>query len=348
MICNPPMTGPQKDRCGIACAGNWIVDVVHSIDHWPAKSDLVQIHTEAEGVGGGAANVALGLAAFDTGLPVFAVGLLGQDRHAETVRRACAAAWVDMRWLGATSAAPTAHTHVMTVPGDSRTFFYHPGSNDLLAEPDVPVADMSNLRLFYLGYLNLLARLDAQDAGSTGATRLLARARAVGLITCVDLVSRDHPEFRASVETALPQIDYLFLNEVEAQRATGIGVSGPADAAGLVLAADHLLARGVGRAVVMHTAELAIWAGADGLRLTRPAQIVPPQDIVSPVGAGDAFCAGVLLAIHEGWSPEVALTLAHRAAAAALRGATATDAIPPLARLMPDHSPIGQRITTGE
>ena len=341
-------SGPDMTRCGIACAGNWIVDVVHAIDHWPAKSDLVQISAEAEGVGGGAANVALDLAAFDTGLPVFAVGLLGRDRHAETVRRACAAAAVDMRWLGATEAAPTAHTHVMTVPGDSRTFFYHPGSNDLLAEPDLPVEDMAGLRLFYLGYLNLLARLDALEAGSTGAARLLARARAAGLITCVDLVSRDHPDFRASVEAALPQIDYLFLNEVEAARATGLAVSGPDDAAGLGRAADHLLMRGVCRAVVMHTARLALWAGADGLRLTRPALAVPPHDIVSPVGAGDAFCAGVLLAIHEGWSPEVALTLAHRAAAAALRGATANDAIPPLARLMPDHSPIGQWITVGK
>ena len=41
-------------RRGIACAGNWIVDIVHSIDNWPAKSDLVRITDEVEGTGGGA------------------------------------------------------------------------------------------------------------------------------------------------------------------------------------------------------------------------------------------------------------------------------------------------------
>ncbi len=79
-------------RRGIACAGNWIVDIVHSIEAWPAKSDLVRITDEVEGTGGGAANVLLALAAFQTGLPLWAMGLIGQDRHAATVRAAIATA----------------------------------------------------------------------------------------------------------------------------------------------------------------------------------------------------------------------------------------------------------------
>ena len=38
---------------GIVCAGNWIVDIVHTIDAWPAKSALALIRAEAVGVGGG-------------------------------------------------------------------------------------------------------------------------------------------------------------------------------------------------------------------------------------------------------------------------------------------------------
>ena len=72
-------------RRGIACAGNWIVDIVHSIDAWPRKSDLVHIRAETTGVGGGAANVALDLAAFATGLPIVPVGLVGRDLHGQTV-----------------------------------------------------------------------------------------------------------------------------------------------------------------------------------------------------------------------------------------------------------------------
>ena len=31
------------NRRGIACAGNWILDIVHDIPVWPEKSDLVRI-----------------------------------------------------------------------------------------------------------------------------------------------------------------------------------------------------------------------------------------------------------------------------------------------------------------
>lgn len=331
------MTAGGASRGGVACAGNWIVDIVHTLDRWPAKSDLVHILDEAEGVGGGAANVALDLAAFGTGLPLHAVGLIGDDRHAATVRAACAAAGVDARALVTRPGLATAHTHVANVPGDSRTFFYHAGANAALDVADVPIADLAarGVRLFYLGYLNLLARLDTiMPDGRTRAAELLARARAAGMITCVDLVSSDGPLFARTVEATLPAIDYLFLNEVEAARATGLRIAGPGDGAGMQAAGRHLLDRGVGRAVILHSVALAVWVGADGTALQIRPDPVAPQDVVSPVGAGDAFCAGVLLGLHDGWSPEQAITLGHRAAAAALRSMTATGGIPPLSVLM--------------
>jgi sugar/nucleoside kinase (ribokinase family) len=321
-------------RRGIACAGNWIVDMVHSIDGWPRKSDLVHIRAETTGVGGGAANVALALAAFATGLPVVPVGLVGNDLHGQTVLAALAAAALPADRMIVTDAALTAHTHVMTVPGDSRTFFYCPGTNDLLDESHVPVEGLAaqGLKLFYLGYLNLMGAMDRVGAdGSTPASHVLRRARAAGMLTCADLVSADTPEFRQTVEAALPQIDYLFLNEVEAQRATGRPVTGPQDRDGMLAAARQLQARGAGT-VILHTERMSLWLGdrplwADSTRMD-------PAEIVSPVGAGDAFCAGCLYGIHEGWTVDRCLHLAHRAAAAALRGVTATDGIPALGVLL--------------
>lgn len=319
---------------GIACAGNWIVDIVHTIDAWPQKSDLVHIRNEVVGVGGGAANVILDLSAFQTGLPLYAVGLLGTDRHAEICLQACAAANVDTRWMGATPAHLTAHTLVMNVPGDSRTFFYNPGTNDALTETDIPVEAIAaeGVGLFYLGYLNLMGALDAVDAnGSTGAARLLARAQAAGMITCVDLVSSDKPSYAATVAAALPSIDYLFLNEIEAHRATGLPIRDANDRDGL-LAAALALQSGGARTVILHTGDVALWL--DKTAHWAVPTPVDPAHIVSPVGAGDAFCAGAVWGIHQGWPPERALALAHRAAAASLRGATATDGIPPLSVLM--------------
>ena len=321
-------------RRGIACAGNWIVDIVHTIEAWPAKSDLVRIVDEVEGTGGGAANVMLSLAAFQAGLPLWAIGLVGMDRHAATVRWAVKGAGAGLEHLAETERAPTAHTHVMNLPGDSRTFFYHPGTNDLLDEGDIAVEAVAaeGAKVFYLGYLNLLGKLDAVVDGTTGAARVLRRAQAAGMVTAVDLVSTDRAEFRAAVEAALPFVDVLFLNEVEAARATGRVIAGAEDVAGIEAAARQLQEGGAGQ-VVVHTPALGLWLEA-GERLTvvHP-DPVPPAQVVSPVGAGDAFAAGCLYGLHEGWDVRACLRLGHRAAAACLRGATATGAIPPLTAL---------------
>jgi sugar/nucleoside kinase (ribokinase family) len=320
---------------GVVCAGNWIVDIVHTIDAWPGKSDLVFIRDEATGVGGGAANVALDLAAFGTGLAVIPVGLLGGDLHGHVALEACRAAGLPVDFMAHTDAAPTAHTHVMNVPGDSRTFFYHPGANDLFGAEHVPVAALAGTgaRLFYLGYINLMGGLDRLDGdGGTAAARILKAAKAAGFVTVADLVSADSPDFAARVAAACPHLDVLFLNEIEAARATGQAVSGPGDRAGLARAAGVLRDLGAGT-VVAHTAAMSLWLGPGGMVAGAP-EPVDPADIVSPVGAGDAFAAGVILGLHEGWAPETCLTLGHRAAAACLKGATATGSIPPLAVLM--------------
>ena len=79
-------------------------------------------------------------------------------------------------------------------------------------------------------------------------------------------------------------------------------------------AAAQLLAGGVARAVILHTPALGLWFGADGTRLTRRPDPVMPEDIISPVGAGDAFAAGCLYGIHESWEPDACLRLGHRGA----------------------------------
>ena len=318
-------------RHGIICAGNWIVDIVHTIDTWPRKSDLVHIRDEAVGVGGGPANVAVDLSRMGFADPLYAVGLIGQDLHAQTVLTACNAAGIDTRGLRQSDRAPTAHTHVMTVPGDSRTFFYHPGTNDLLDAPDIDLSP--NARIFYLGYINLLGTLDRIGPdGRTPASHVLERAQAQGMLTCADLVSSDSPQFRAAVTASLPHLDILFLNEVEAARATGMGIDRPDDQTAIARAALDLLAGGA-KAVVIHTPELSLWQTGDAAIWATP-DPVDPASIISPVGAGDAFCAGVIWGVYHGWHPARSMALGHRAAAAALRGATASDGIPPIAALL--------------
>ena len=55
--------------------------------------------------------------------------------------------------------------------------------------------------------------------------------------------------------------------------------------------------------------------------------------IVSAVGAGDAFAAGMLYGLHEGWAVQQCMDLGHLAAAACLGHETTTGGLRPVAEL---------------
>jgi len=326
-------------RTGIICAGNWIVDVVHEIDQWPRESGLVRIRSQSVDIGGGAANVIAALTKLDTGLQLWPMGAVGQDDYGRLVLGRCDAMGLNTSAIKIDPTTQTAHTHVMSVPGQSRTFFYQGGANDKLCEGDFKgmLLGKCSARIFYLGYLMLLGALDCMDDnGETGATRVLAKARAAGMLTCVDLVSIAHPEFPVSVQSALPQIDCLILNEIEAAYATGHALSPEGDIPSeeaLKGRARQLVERGVRQAVILHTPQNSLWVGADGSECSVRTVPLPSAAIVSPLGAGDAFCAGLLYAIHEGWTAHKCLALANATARASLCGTTASEAIPSLEEL---------------
>lgn len=80
---------------------------------------------------------------------------------------------------------------------------------------------------------------------------------------------------------------------------------------------------------------VAVTYGAAGAALVRDgveiARVPAPRvQSVSAVGAGDAFCAALTLALHAGWEPELALTAACAVGADAV---THPESQPPLRRL---------------
>jgi sugar/nucleoside kinase (ribokinase family) len=57
---------------------------------------------------------------------------------------------------------------------------------------------------------------------------------------------------------------------------------------------------------------------------------LPDKAIAGTAGAGDAFCAGTLYGLHEGWELDQCLELAVCLAAASLSDPTCTGGIKPL------------------
>ena len=325
---------PENDRIdterkGVACAGNWVLDTVHTISHWPEKSSLALISSQHIGLGGGPANVAVGLKAMGAAYPILPIGLVGAGALGDEVLRLCSEAGLPTEGLQRTSDATTSQTHVMNVHGDSRTFFHHPGANTLL---DAFTFDIDGLadkgaRILYLGYLTLLDKLDAIGPdGRTAAAHLLAKARARGIVTCVDLASFNSLAYRTTLEATLPEIDVLFANELEAELATGLSLDGEADEDGMMRAARALKTGGTRTGVIIHSPARVVWCGNGDERIMTPERI-PAERVISAVGAGDAFACGVIHGIHEDWPIESSLMFGTQAAAACLSGYTATDGL---------------------
>lgn len=325
----------MKERSGIICAGNWIVDLMHEVGSWPREHDLARVSKQTVSIGGGAANVASIFGNLKTSIPIWPMGAISDDEYGRLILKHCRMHRFQTHLIEKKPYTSTAHTHVISVPGQSRTLFYQGGANDLLNADDFSPKALAlpNARIFYLGYLMLLDKLDkVRFDGSSGGAEVLARAREAGMITCVDLVSEKRDDYAKSVSVALPHIDYLLLNATEAARATETEENDTlTDDNTLSAMALKLVAGGVQHAVIIHTQGKALWASSNGTLHWLRTEIVPQSEVVSPLGAGDAFCSGVLYGLHEGLDIPKTLQLAHVIAAASLRAMNASDAVPELA-----------------
>ena len=317
-------------RTGILAAGNFIVDRVKLIDDYPHQDTLASILSETSSNGGGPYNVLTNLSRMGASYSLSAAGLIGNDPDGEWIRNHCREHHINSDLLLQSAIHPTSYTDVMTVDSNGRrTFFHQRGANSSFTGEHVDFTK-TGARIFHLGYLLLLDSLDtfAPD-GKTNAAHLLARASSAGLTTSLDLVSAAHPQFREIVQSSLPETDYLFLNEIEAGKILGNNVSAnsPEKIAG---AAKTILALGVRQAVILHTEHHSATATASGETHHEPSLKIPLSKIQGANGAGDAFAAGFLHAIHEGVTIADALKLAVKTAAQCLTHPTPSGGIRPL------------------
>ena len=323
----------QFPRHGVLSGGNWIIDHVKIVDHFPAQDTLANILSEHGGSGGSPYNILIDLAKFGVTFPLEAVGLIGDDQDGQTILKDCAKHGIDTSGLRITTEAPTSYTDVMTVRDTGRrTFFHNRGANALLEESHFDLA-ASRAKIFHIGYLLLLDKLDAiSPDGTTGASRLLEKATAHGFKTSVDLVSEDSDRFAAVVRPILPHLDYLIINEFEAGRSTGVEVTvdGKINLARLSEAAAKLLEAGVREWVVIHFPDGALARHASGEECRHGSVILPSTYIRGAAGAGDAFAAGALLGLHDGLPIAECLRVAVCTAASNLSDPTCTGGILPL------------------
>src|SRR5204863_9021181 len=115
---------------------------------------------------------------------------------------------------------------------------------------------------------------------------------------------------------------------IEAGKTTGFKIRQPdgrLDTVALRHAAGALLQQGVRELVVIHFPEGAFARTRKGEDIWQSSLKLPAKFIAGTAGAGDAFCAGVLFGLHEGWALNKSLLTGVCAAAASLSHPTCTN-----------------------
>lgn len=318
----------SSNRRGILAGGNWIIDQVKLIDVFPRPEQLANIANTISGTGGGPYNVLLDLAKSGAPFPLAGAGLVGQDEYGKQILDDCRRHKIDTRLVGQTSKSFTSYTDVMTERATGRRTFFHARGANAHWDGSGLNFKKTKARIFHLGYLLVLDALDVVDEKfGTRAGKLLATAQAAGLKTSADVVSEDSDRFTTLVRPALKHVDYCILNEIEAGKTAGFKVRTPEgrlDTVALRHAAGALLQQGVRELVVIHFPEGALARNRRGEDVWQPSLKLPAKYIAGTAGAGDAFCAGVLWGLHEGWDLKRCLHTGVCLAAASLSDPTCT------------------------
>ena len=325
-------------RKGICVAGNLIVDITYPIERWPRQSELTTITDGiTRSVGGAVCNVITDLAKLDETLPLSALGVIGEDAEGEFILEQLGRHEnIDLSLLG--RKGTTSFTAVMSDNRTkARTFFQYRGANALFDESFIDW-DRIDAEILHVGYILLLDALDQADGEyGTKMARLLAEAQSRGIRTSIDVVTESGDRFRTLVPPALRYTDYCVINELEAQQITGVLLRDEEER----LYPEHMEEAlrkmkelGVSTWAVIHCPEGGYGLDEKNHFVTVRSLKLPEGYIKGTVGAGDAFCAGVLYGAEKGWGLAESVRLGTCAAAASLSEAGATEGMRPAAEVL--------------
>jgi sugar/nucleoside kinase (ribokinase family) len=271
----------------VLCVGILVADVfLPLLERMPAAGELVVTDDFLIQPGGCAANVAIALGKL--GILPRVCGRIGDDAFGELVERELRVRGIDTTGILPTPAQGTSKTVIVPIAGEDRRFIHTFGANAALTAGDIGAAALDTAEVVYIGGYLILPGLHEQEL----APRLReARARGTTVVLDVAAPAGKEPTLEG-VSTLLPLTDYFVPNVDEARALTG--ESEPPRQA------ERLIEHGAQRVLIK--------LGSQGVYIrdgnTTFEMAAPPVSVVEPSGAGDAFAAGLILGILEGWELE--------------------------------------------
>ncbi|WP_101776268.1 carbohydrate kinase family protein [Pasteurella oralis] len=296
----------MQARNGILAIGNLLVDRTLLISDYPQESMLATISKVELHCGGGCTNILFNLAKLDPDLPRFLAGAIGKDSEGQFILRQAQQHGVNVDNVVELD-LPTSFTDVMinSHTGD-RTFFHYVGAMaQYQAEHILQIHHPA--KIAHIAYLPLLPQLlDVAQLKNT-----LTQLHQQGLLISIDLVSvSDKHIFIQQIQPILPFVDYVIINDVEAKWLTDCEHLASTPEV-LQQMAAQIIAQGVRDTVIVHEPKWAVATNKQGEQIGVPSYWVEKKHVISTLGAGDAFCTGVLYGLHHHLPLVEVLKLGH-------------------------------------
>ena len=317
------------NKKGIAVAGNMIVDMLYPTYGMPKPGELVTVSGDVDkSTGGCLCNDIVDLAKLDPEMRLVAVGRTGDDEAGKYIMEKMREHKnIDLSHVKITGVS--SFTLVMADEySKQRTFYHCRGGNAALCEEDFDW-DKLDVDLLHIGYILLLDTLDEEDpVYGTKMAKLLKSAQDHGIKTSIDVVSEASDRFRRLVSPALRYTDYCVINEVEASASTGIELrteDGKLIKENMPEALRKMKELGVSTWAVIHCPEVGYGLDENDNLVEVPSIKLPAGWMKGTVGAGDAFCSGVLYGAWKGMDLKSAIEMGTASAVCSLSEPGATE-----------------------
>ena len=291
----------------IAVLGSVNMDLVARVGRMPVEGETLAGDAFFTAPGGKGANQAV--AAARLGASVRMAGRVGADGFGRELLDGLAANGVDVGGIGVDGELPTGVAMIIVDAAGRNSIVAVYGANMACG-----AAELDAVRRALQGADALMLQLETPADVSLAAARY---ARSVGARVIWDPA----PAGQMPAE-GFGAADVITPNRIEAEALTGIAV---VDRASALAAAAALVAKGAGAAVVKLGEQGAVAATAEGA-----SHFAPPFAVnaVDSVAAGDAFGAGLAVALAEGQALAAALRFGSAAGALAVAKRGAQDAMP--------------------
>jgi sugar/nucleoside kinase (ribokinase family) len=285
------------------CLGILVADLFASpVDVLPGPGQLTLTERFVLGSGGCASNTAKCLRKL--GRTVKVLGKVGDDILGDFVLRDLAAHGINTADISRSRAQQTSSTVILNVRGEDRRYLHAVGANADFTLTDVPREALDGARMLYVGGFLAMPSFGPEDLA-----QLFQAAQERDIVTVLDVVIPAGTECSAeALKPALRHTDYFFPNEDEARAITKI--DDPIRQAGALCRLNPRTT------VVITRGRQGSVAKCGSMVLDTPAL---PVDSIDESGAGDAFTAGFITALLEGWPLDLALRFAHAVGASCTR-----------------------------